>query len=426
MLGSGLSNASPAMIRDPSRAPESEAVLASSLGALRSGQPPDHQDPSLDVYTEFFGTLANGPAANQGHDQVMSMGSDVGHMTAGGESSAGARLGYEGSIWTKDNNPGQSAYMPMPSVTLDHAPSGEVTSFLMLNEGESSAARQLGVPMAQHNVPRTSRMPTTAQAESTGESTRNSVGGSSSSAARGASTSDPRSFVINTDMHNESDALQILAMAASTSKKKQGRSGKRSRSPSEANTPMSSSSRKRRASVSGRDSVGEKSGGRSTGGASVHSEDQRGREGSQGRVGGEGQDDQPMSFGAGLDASPVQNDKWALGTTNEGGSLSWNANRQGKTRVAFRNDVDVASRTGHGETTPAKVPSLMTFPLVAKGIMDPEQVCQFGRRFFSDHHYVFVSVVRRGSTWTALAHSPCARPALDITQADTRYRRGVC
>jgi len=393
MLGSGLSNTSPAMARDSSRAPESEVGLPSSLGALRPSQQPGHQDPSLDVYTEFFGTLASGAAANQGHDHLEDIGTDVGHMNVGGESSGDGRLGYQGSVWPKDNNPAQSAYIPMPSVTLDHAGAGEVTSFLMLNEGESIAGSQLGVPMVQQNVRRTSRIPTTAQAEPNGATIRNSVGGSSSSVPRATSTSDPRSFVINTDMHNESDALQILAMAASTSKKKQDRSGKRSRSPSEVSTQMSSATRKRRASAGGRDSIGEKSGGRSTGGASVHSEDQRGPEGNQGLVGDEGQDDQPMSFDAGLDAmgSPATNDKWPPGATNEGGPKPWNTNRQGKTRVAFRSDVDSGSRTGQGQTTPAKVPSLMTFPLVAKGIMDPEQVCQFGKKFFSDHHYVFVS-----------------------------------
>ena len=406
MLGSGLSNASPAMVRGSSRAPDSEAGVTSSLGALRSAQQPAHQDPSLDVYTEFFGTLANDSAAGQGQDRLMGLGPDVGHMDVGVELSGGGRLGYEGSIWTKGDNVGQSAYMPMTSVGLDHA-SGEDTSFLVTNEGGSSAGGQLGRPIAQQNVRQTARTTTHAQGDSIGDPLRNSVGGSSSSNPRGASSSDPRSFVINTDMHNESDALQILAMAASTSKKKQDRSGKRSRSPSEASASMSSASRKRRASVSGRDSVGDKGGVRSMGAVSVHSEDQRG--GMESIACHAGQDDEPMSFGAGPDAtgSPTPNNRWLPGAGNPGGSSSWNTNRQGKGRVAFRNDVDPASRASQGQNTPAKVPSLMTFPLVAKGIMDPEQVCQFGKKFFSDHHYVFVSVEYGRNTVTA-AHSPHA------------------
>jgi hypothetical protein len=48
-----------------------------------------------------------------------------------------------------------------------------------------------------------------------------------------ATLTDPRSFVINTGMHNESDALQILAMAATSSEKDKNRLGKRQRSVSD-------------------------------------------------------------------------------------------------------------------------------------------------------------------------------------------------
>jgi hypothetical protein len=209
----------------------------------------------------------------------------------------------------------------------------------------------------------------------------------------GPTVSDPRSFVINTGMHNESDALQILAMAATSTKKKQDRPGKRSRSHSES-TSMADSSvvAYRRAGVDGLQVGG---GTRTEGEIRARSDEgsARRREGA-GDMDGDDSDDRVHEGEEGMSTRggsphPLSSsaEVWQDGATTRVGGPSWNHGRRVHGKVSFNTSA------GKGQTKiPAARPCLLSFPLVAKGIMDPEQVCHFGNMFFSKHHYVFVGV----------------------------------
>ena len=208
--------------------------------------------------------------------------------------------------------------------------------------------------------------------------------------------SDPRSFVINTGMHNESDALQILAMAATSTKKKQDRPGKRSRSHSES-TSMADSS-----VVAYRRGGGVAGDGRQADGALMTEGDTRARSSERGsrRRGADGQEDEDdvddrargdeeglSTRGGSAHLLSPSAETWQDGHTARGVGPSWDHGRRANGKVSFNTSA------GKGQAkVPAARPTLLSFPLVAKGIMDPEQVCQFGNVFFNKHHYVFVSV----------------------------------
>lgn len=228
--------------------------------------------------------------------------------------------------------------------------------------------------------------------ETIGSKTKASSG--SGTTTTGATVSDPRSFVINTGMHNESDALQILAMAATSTKKKQDRPGKRSRSHSVSSHAESSVVAYRRSGGAGERKGRERS-------KDGESRPARSSEGSRRRteVQQQVEDEDEVGDGEGLSTrggsaaplSPSPEADWQVGgTTIRVPGPSWNHGRRTGGKVSFDASGD-RSNKAQAKVAVAK-PTLSTFPLVAKGIMDPEQVCHFGDMFFSKHHYVFVSV----------------------------------
>jgi hypothetical protein len=197
-------------------------------------------------------------------------------------------------------------------------------------------------------------------------------------------------------MHNESDALQILAMAATSTKKKQDRPGKRSRSHSES-TSMADSS-----VVAYRRGGGTGGDGRQADRPFMTEGDTRARSGERGsrRQGADGQEDEDdlderaqeaeeglsTRGGSAHPLSPSA-ETWQDGHAARETGPSWNHGRRVNGKVSFNTSA------GKGQAkVPTARPTLLSFPLVAKGIMDPEQVCHFGNVFFNKHHYVFVSV----------------------------------
>lgn len=150
---------------------------------------------------------------------------------------------------------------------------------------------------------------------------------------------DTRSFVINAGMHNESDALQILAMAAETRNTKK---------------------RKRDTSVHP---------------ASPHADATEGGE---------------TDIGNG----PIKGD---LGVPEEALG-EWSRERGSRTRrrtSAFQHDngpgasrVTFQESVSEKEDSPA-LPDITQFFLVEQGIVDPEQVHSLCRAFFDKHHHFF-------------------------------------
>ena len=233
----------------------------------------------------------------------------------------------------------------------------------------------------------------TGAGESIGGKTKASSG--SGMTATGATVSDPRSFVINTGMHNESDALQILAMAATSTKKKQDRPGKRSRSHSQTSHAGSSVLAYRRPGGAGDRRGTEQSRDR---GGSDRDKTARSNDGSHRREDGQegDEEDNEAGDGEGLTTrddsaqllSPSIGTDFQVDASARAPGSSGNHGKRLSGKVSF---TASGERAGKNQSkTPAAKPSLLSFPLVAKGIMDPEQVCLFGNMFFSKHHYVFV------------------------------------
>ncbi|KAJ9109750.1 hypothetical protein QFC19_001980 [Naganishia cerealis] len=157
---------------------------------------------------------------------------------------------------------------------------------------------------------------------------------------------DTRSFVVNAGMHNESDALQILAMAAETQNPK-----KRKRDYSASiNSPNMELNEKRDGDreVPGSNGPGKKT------------EDELAEANSSGR------------FNKPRRRTPPNN--------IEGDNFT------GTSRVTFRE-----SSSPEKELSPTPVPDITQFFLVEQGILDPEQVHSLTRTFFTKHHHYFVS-----------------------------------
>lgn len=155
---------------------------------------------------------------------------------------------------------------------------------------------------------------------------------------------DPRSFVINAGMHNESDALQILAMAAETQTIKK---------------------RKRDAS-SQADSPNVETGER----VAVQTEGEIGN----GTIG------EKEDSGSNWKSSRVRRRTPPFGPTLDG------AAGPSASRVTFRE-----STSSGREDSPTPPPDITHFFLVEQGIVDPEQVHSLCRSFFDKHHHHFVS-----------------------------------
>lgn len=159
---------------------------------------------------------------------------------------------------------------------------------------------------------------------------------------------DPRSFVINAGMHNESDALQILAMAAETQNTK-----KRKRDVSaQAESPN--------VDTGERVEVDREMG---TGSGAI----------------GEAEDSASNWHGG--KGSKARRRTPSFRSTHEGETLP------GVSRVTFRE-----SSSSEREDSPTPPPDITHFFLVEQGIVDPEQVHSLCRAFFEKHHHYFVSI----------------------------------
>lgn len=156
---------------------------------------------------------------------------------------------------------------------------------------------------------------------------------------------DPRSFVINAGMHNESDALQILAMAAETQTTKK---------------------RKRDAS-SQADSPNVETGERAA---------------AQTDVGvGNGTTGEKEDSASNWKSSRVRRRSPPFGPTLDGEA------GPSASRVTFRESTSLGR-----ENSPTPPPDITHFFLVEQGIVDPEQVHSLCCAFFDKHHHHFVSV----------------------------------
>lgn len=159
---------------------------------------------------------------------------------------------------------------------------------------------------------------------------------------------DARSFIVNAGMHNESDALQILAMAAETQNSK-----KRKRDYSASvDSPNVETNEKREGE---RDVTGCNGDGKETENEGVEAT-------------GSGR------FNRARRRTPPHN--------------SERADVAGPSRVTFRD-----SSSPEGELSPTLVPDITQFFLVEQGILDPEQVHDLCRTFFAKHHHYFVSTI---------------------------------
>ncbi|KAJ9125495.1 hypothetical protein QFC22_000456 [Naganishia vaughanmartiniae] len=155
---------------------------------------------------------------------------------------------------------------------------------------------------------------------------------------------DARSFIVNAGMHNESDALQILAMAAETQNSKKR---KRDYSAS-ADSPIMEINEKR-----------------------------------------EGERDMTGSNGHRKEADSEHVDANGNGRGNRARRRTPPSNIEkvdaaGPSRVTFRDSSSLER-----ELSPAPVPDITQFFLVEQGILDPEQVHDLCRTFFSKHHHYF-------------------------------------
>jgi hypothetical protein len=153
---------------------------------------------------------------------------------------------------------------------------------------------------------------------------------------------DTRSMLVTSGMHNESDALQILAMAAETRNTKK---------------------RKRNTSVDG-DSP------------SVDADER------DGAAGGTGTSEGPLG-------SSLGDPEHFIGELN--GDRGSKARRRAS---ALKHDADPGARVTFQESASEKedspaLPDITQFFLVDQGIVDPEQVHSLCRTFFDKHHHYF-------------------------------------
>lgn len=156
---------------------------------------------------------------------------------------------------------------------------------------------------------------------------------------------DARSFIVNAGMHNESDALQILAMAAETQNSK-----KRKRDYSASvDSPIME--------------IGDK------------------REGER-DIGNNGQGKE--ADGEGVDANGSGRINKTHRRTPPNNNERIDATEP--SRVTFRD-----SSSFERELSPTPAPDITQFFLVEQGILDPEQVHDLCRTFFAKHHHYFVS-----------------------------------
>jgi hypothetical protein len=169
---------------------------------------------------------------------------------------------------------------------------------------------------------------------------------------------DPRSFVINAGMHNESDALQILAMAAETQNPKK---------------------RKRDASLQA-DSPNVENGERAEGQ----------KEATSGNAGIAEREDSTSNW----KSSRIRRRTPTFRQTHDDAGPS-------ASRVTFRE-----STSSGREPSPTPPPDITQFFLVEQGIVDPEQVHSLCRAFFDKHHHYFVS------SW----NRPCLRVPVLMTR----------
>lgn len=151
---------------------------------------------------------------------------------------------------------------------------------------------------------------------------------------------DTRSFVINAGMHNESDALQILAMAAETRNTKKR---KRDSSIQTASPDVDANHLER---------------GRDHGPSDGH-------------------------LGDSNEGIPEWSGKGGDGTRRRSSALYHGA-EPATSRVTFRDSIS------EKEDSPA-LSDITQFYLVEQGIVDPEQVHSLCRTFFDKHHHYFVS-----------------------------------
>lgn len=157
---------------------------------------------------------------------------------------------------------------------------------------------------------------------------------------------DPRSFVINAGMHNESDALQILAMAAET--QTQNPKKRKRDASSQADSPNVENGERTEAQKE------------ATTGNAVSVE-------------GEESTSNSKSIRARRRTPTTRQSHEA----EAGPSVS---------RVTFRE-----STSSGRESSPTPPPDITQFFLVEQGIVDPEQVHSLCRAFFDKHHQYFVS-----------------------------------
>ncbi|KAJ9109091.1 hypothetical protein QFC21_000419 [Naganishia friedmannii] len=155
---------------------------------------------------------------------------------------------------------------------------------------------------------------------------------------------DARSFIVNAGMHNESDALQILAMAAET---------------------QNSKKRKRDYSASVDSPI-------------MEINDRRESERDMIRSSGHGKE--ADNEGAEVNGSGRINRTRRHTPPNH----SERVDVAGPTRVTFRD-----SSSFEREPSPTPVPDITQFFLVEQGILDPEQVHDLCRTFFAKHHHYF-------------------------------------
>jgi hypothetical protein len=209
-----------------------------------------------------------------------------------------------------------------------------------------------------------------------------------------ATLTDPRSFVINTGMHNESDALQILAMAATSSEKDKNRLGKRQRSVSDVDGLGMQRARDGFRTEIDRD--------RDFDHAGYDSKSQQGSSSRQNDMASpantDGHHRSPAEVMELQRRQNAQNDEMhrnangqsiaigdACSVDNSQEETDNRRHGRGRLNVSFQ-DVHLAS--GMRISAPQPV-DFSSFPLVAKGILDPEQVYTFGKSFFTNHHFMF-------------------------------------